>query len=194
MSFSWKISSKTAIIRNDRYKIYTKELNLYNCKMLVYVSLLLLLLALGLENRADFQEGKLDVTGRTKRENWSPWRSARSALVSVLMIRWHARETGAQELQKLKVWWELKKLWLGLAVSQANSISQQQICNDICELQHHLVLHCPLSLKTTWLLLPFCLPDPIQNVPCGPWDLEKRSWKPGSSSAQLTQCRYVYNE
>ena len=89
MSFSWKISSKTATIRNDRYKIYTKELNLYNCKMLVtvYVSLLLLLLALGLENRADFQERKLNVTGRTKRENWSPWRSARSALVSVLMIR-----------------------------------------------------------------------------------------------------------
>ena len=50
------------------------QFNLCNCKRLVtvYVSLLFLLLALGLENRADFQEGKLDVAGRTKRENWSP--------------------------------------------------------------------------------------------------------------------------
>lgn len=103
------------------------------------------------------------------------------------------RETGAQELQKMKVWWELKQLWLGLVLSQANRVNQQQICNDICELQHQLVLHCPLSLKTTWLPLPFVFQAP-SNVPCGPWGLEKQSWKLGPSSAQLTQCRYVYNE
>lgn len=128
----------------------------------VYVSLLLLLLALGLENRTDFQEGKLDVTWRTKRENWSPWRSARSALVSVLMIRWHARETGAQELQKIKVWWELKKLWLGLAVSQANSVSQQQICNDIYELQHHWSFTALWAGKQPDCRFPFVLQTPYK--------------------------------